>query len=451
MKELIFQKVELTIRDLTGDGDGVGQYQGFTLFVPGALIGEKVLVKVKKVKKNYGLAKLLSVLQPSKNRVTPKCPYFNNCGGCQIMHLNYEGQCLVKQSRIEEAFLRIGKIDISEKLSFFSSPCDENYRNKIQMPFCLYEDKLAVGLYSKGSHNIVPIRECLIHNTLAESIVSKVVDTLDHYGFMPFNDSQSPLAVLKHLLIKTAIKNQEILIVIITHSKPLELLRKCAEDILKIHPSIKGVVHHENMRFDNVLLDQKFSVLSGKDHIIEVLNGLKFKISAPSFFQVNPFQAENLYKKAITFGDLKKGDIVIDAYCGIGTFSLQLAKYVKEVIGIEYVGQAILDAQENSDLNGLNNVKFLTGDVKKLLPEIQSADVIYLNPPRKGCDSDVLKQVIKFQPKIIVYISCDPTTLARDAALLCEEHYEIAEVCGFDMFPQTMHVETCAKFIKKHS
>lgn len=445
MKKLLFEKVDIPIRDLTIDGDGIGDFNGFTIFVPGALPSEQVTVKLKKVKKNYGLAKLIHIKKKSSQREDPLCPYFGKCGGCQIMHLSYDGQLRVKEERIKQAFIRTGKIKPPDNFTVVASPKIQNYRNKIQLPFFLKNERLCVGLYAKASHDIISIDRCLIHNMLGEAVIPKILHVLERYKLKPFGSSGG-LSILRHLLIRTALKNKQLLVVLITHSKPLDVLKLCADEIMQIDPSIKGVVHHENTRVDNVILDQKFTLLSGREYIIESLNQLNYKISAPSFFQVNSHQAENLYKTALEFGELTQEDIVIDAYSGIGSLTLFLAPHVKKIFGIEYVKKAVSDAEENAVLNGITNALMYAGDVKDLLFKVEAPNVVYLNPPRKGCDAAVIEQIIKLAPRAIVYISCDPMTLARDAGLLCAHGYSLTALRGFDMFPQTMHVETCACF-----
>ncbi len=448
MKDLLFQKVTVTIRDLSSDGDGIGSYEGFTLFVPKALIGEVVEVKVKKIKKNYGIAKVIRWIKTSNERNSPKCPYFGRCGGCQIMHLDYEAQINVKATRIQEALKRIGLVEIDCEIRVQKSPKEFYYRNKVQLPFCMDGGRLSYSLYAKGSHENVPIKSCFIHNELGEKILPGILDVLAKHRLTPYQ-SGAEHSILKHLLVKTAVNSEELLIVLITHSKPLKILEDVAEDVMKIDSKIKGVIHHENTRSDNVILGDKFTTLSGDNYIQEKLCDFYYNISAPSFFQVNPFQAENLYQKATEIGELSKQDVVIDAYCGIGALSLFLAKHAKKVIGLEYVSRAIEDAKQNAAINQITNTEFFAGDVIDLFPKIENGDVIYLNPPRKGCEKPVLDQVVSIGPKKIIYISCDPMTLARDAKILCENGYKLDYAEGFDMFPQTMHVETLARFIRK--
>lgn len=444
MKHLLFEKLEIIIRDLTHTGEGIGTYQNFTIFVPGALPKETVLVKVKKVKKNYAIAKLLSIIKPSQARIDPKCQFFPKCGGCQIRHLDYQAQLAIKKNRIEQSFSRLGNLKIPEGFEVVSSPLKDHYRNKIQLPFSYFNNKLGVGLYSKGSHDLVEIDQCLIHNKLSEEYLPKILQIFQNFNFKP-SGFDGDRACLKYLLVKTAMFSNEILITIVTNNEPTSILKEVAQKILEMAPEIKGIIHHKNDRNNNVILGSSVSVLAGSPKIYETLLGLRLGISAQSFFQVNPYQAENLYKLAKEYGMLSQQDIVIDAYSGIGSLTLHLAPSVQKIYGLEYVSDAVKDAKDNADLNNINNTEMIAGDVKNLLQEVPHADVIYLNPPRKGCDKQVLEQIIARSPETIVYISCDPSTLARDVAILCQSGYKLSNLKGFDMFPQTMHVETVAQ------
>lgn len=446
----VSQIVECKIHDLGLQGEGIGSVDNFTIFIEGALPHEFVRAKITLVKKNYAVATLLEVLSQSEDRVEPKCPYYEKCGGCQIMHLSYEGQLYFKKKRIMDAFTRIAGVKHLKEVPMHKSPEKFSYRNKIQLPAGMDRGVLSLGLYARGSHDITFHDKCLIHSELGEKIYSKVLEELKKSSLLPY-DEQMKKGELRHVLIRTAVFNQEALVTFITTQAPSESLKAIAEKIFNELKEVKGVMHHRNEKSTNVVFDRDFSLLFGRDHILENLSGLTFKLSSSSFFQVNSRQAERLYERAIELANLKQEDIVLDAYCGIGTLSLLVAKKAKHVTGIEVVPSAIYDANENKKINELANVSFVCHKVESKIHNMQNLSTVFLNPPRKGCDRHVIETINAKKPKNLIYISCDPATLARDTKILIEGGYSLDIVEGFDMFPQTMHVETIAKFTYQRS
>lgn len=438
--------VDLDIVDLGTSGEGIGSVDGFKIFVEGALPLEKVRVEITALKSNYGIAKLLEILKASPYRIKPPCPLFDRCGGCQIMHLEYDKQLEYKRKRVMDAFERIGKSPILDKPSIEPSIPSFGYRNKIQLP--VTEDKgfLQVGLYERGSHNVVPVEHCLIHSSFGDEVYQEVIKIIKASSIKAYSEKTEE-GELRHILMRTSIFLKQVLVVLITTSSASELIKKIGKELFKIE-GVKGVVHHKNARNDNVILDRNFTTLAGQSFIEETLCGLTFKISAASFFQVNPYQAEKLYKEALKLAEITSDSTVLDAYCGIGTLSLLMAKQAKKVIGIECVPQAIKDAEENAKRNKIDRVEFICGQSEKVIPSLSSIDVVFLNPPRKGCDPKVLLELKRLKPKTIIYISCDPATLARDALLLTSYGFEREVVKAFDLFPQTTHVETLVKFTR---
>lgn len=444
MEIKVGQEIVLEITALGLSGEGIGSYEGLKIFVEGALPEETVQVVLTELKKNYGKASLTQILKKSSSRVVPVCPLFDECGGCQIMHLSYKEQLEIKKKRVADAFLRIGKDPIASFFPIHPSEPSLHYRNKIQLPATLQEGKVALGLYAKGSHEIVPIEKCFIHSNLGESVYQRCLQIVKDSSIAPY-DETTQKGELRHLLIKTAVFNEQVLIVLITTQKPSKDLREVAKKMSEI-PFVKGVVHHKNARYDNVILDQHFTCLAGEDHIYEILCGLTFKLSGASFFQVNPFQAERLYKKALELACLDSSMKVLDAYCGIGTLSLLAARQASFVIGIECVPQAIEDAKYNAALNQISNATFFCSTVEKKIHQLKEIDVAIINPPRKGCDPRVLEALKRISPQRIIYISCDPATLARDSQILKQLGFNKDHIEAFDLFPQTMHVETVARF-----
>ncbi len=413
-------------------GEGVGRLDdGRTLFVDGALPGEIVEVRLYEEHARYARAEIVKILSVSPQRQKAPCPYFGKCGGCQLMHLDYLKQLEMKQQKVADALIRIGKLNV-EVLPCIPSPLELGYRNKIQLP-ALPGDPMRLGLYAQSSHDLVEIDRCMIHCHLGDYVFQKVQEIL-----------KASNVDIKHLLIKTSISTHQALVILVTSEK--KPLFSIAEQILNAVPEVKGVVQNINPSTSNRVLGTTFHTLAGSDSIEEKLSGLSFKVSAASFFQVNPLQAEKLYEKAVEYADLKGDEVVLDAYCGVGTLSLILAKKAKEVIGIECVEEAIQNAKENSLKNQIFNATFICAKAENVA--LKPIDVVVVNPPRKGCEASFLEAVIALKPKKMVYISCDPATLARDLALLCAKGFQVEFVQPFDMFPQTAHVETIVKLKK---
>jgi 23S rRNA (uracil1939-C5)-methyltransferase len=428
--QFLNQTITLEVQRLGIHGEGVGSLQGFTIFVEGALPGETVRAVLYDVRKNYGRARMIERLQTSPDRVAAPCPVFGKCGGCQLMHLEYGKQLETKRQRVIDALERIGKIHV-EVLPCTASPSPLAYRNKIQLP---YKDG-HLGLYAFNSHDLVEIKRCYIHCPLGERAFQAIRGVL----------TQSPPKNLRHVLIKTAVCTHQVLVILVTEGEPDVLA--LAEKIKSSMPEIKGVVQNINDAPGNVILGKVSKTLVGEGSIVDTICGLTFKVSPASFFQVNPAQAENLYQKVLELCDLKGSETVFDAYCGVGTLSLLLAQKAQRVFGVELVPEAIADAQENARLNKIGNATFTCAPAEEYIGTLSSIDVAVINPPRKGCDPRFLKRLIELKPSRLVYVSCDPATLARDLSLLQAGNYRIEAVQPFDMFPQTVHVETVVKLV----
>lgn len=441
------QTITLEIQSLGHQGEGVGRLDGYTVFVDDALPGELVQAQFIECNKRYGRAKLTSIEKPSPDRVKPPCPLFGTCGGCQLMHLSYEKQLEMKRQKVVDALTRIGKIEV-EVAPCIASPDDLHYRNKIQLPVKKSGSRLSIGLYERGSHNLVEVQKCYIHCPLGEEVYKKTKAILQRSGISAYNGETGEL---KHVLIKSGVHTQEALVVLVTTTAPTHRLKEIASQIMEACPTVKGVVHNLHQGKENVILGPTYTVLKGEQSIKETLCGLTFKVSPASFFQVNPAQAEQLYSKALEFAALTGQETVLDAYCGVGTLSLIFAKRAKSVVGVEFVKEAIEDAKENAKLNHITNARFVTGDTALFIQTASPVDLILLNPPRKGCDPLFLEGIGKLKPKTLVYISCDPATLARDLGILKTFGYQVERVQPFDMFPQTAHVETLVKLTQSHN
>ncbi len=438
------QKINLAIQRLGIHGEGIGYWRGYTVFVDGALPGEVIQAQVTETKRNYGRAKVIQTDNPSSARATPACPLFGKCGGCQIMHLSYDEQLVMKRQRIVDALERIGKFENPNVEPCIPSPHPLGYRNKIQIPVGVDpQGKIRLGFYARSSHDLVDVEHCYIHCPLGEKVFGKLQGLIKNSDLTPY-DWNTLQGELRHVIIKTAVNTGQVLVVFVTHKCGHEKLETIARELIKECPEVQGVVQNVNLTAENTVFGDNFKVILGQPQITEILCGLKFKVSASSFFQVNPAQAEQLYLKAMQFADLTGTETVLDAFCGVGTLSLVCAQGAKEVIGIECVPEAIRDAKDNANLNDIKNVRFICDTAETGISQLKNIDVVILNPPRKGCEPLLLDELSKMKPKKIIYISCDPATLARDLAILRNAGYNLKAIQPYDMFPQTAHVETAA-------
>jgi 23S rRNA (uracil1939-C5)-methyltransferase len=412
--------MKLEIERFGINGEGVAHADGRVVFVEGALPGEIVTVEFTEQRKSYARAVVTSRHTDSPDRVAPICPLFGQCGGCQLMHFAYEKQLAFKRQRVIDALERIGKLSVIVE-ACMPSPSHLAYRNKIQLPLA----PNGLGLYARNTHDVVPIEKCDIHCPLGEKIFQQI--------------RSLNLAGVKHVLIKTAVNTQQVLVVLVTEEE-IDL-QTLAQQILKASPEVKGVVQNINPSTTNAVLGSRYKLLAGQASIEEELCGLTFKISSASFFQVNPAQAERIYAQALAWSGLKGSEKVLDAYCGVGTLALLFARHVQTVIGIESVPEAIEDARMNAARNNISNATFLCGRTENLISTLDPVDIALLNPPRKGCERAVIDTLVQHAPEQIIYLSCDPATLARDLALLAAGGYTISHCQPFDMFPQTAHVE----------
>ena len=428
----------IEIDSLGSSGEGIGSFEGYKFFVENALPQEKVKILPLIRKKNYGTAKLLEVLSPSLDRKDPICPHFSSCGGCQLMHLSYEKQLEFKRQKVIDALRKIGNIQDAEVSTCHPSPQKLNYRNKIQLPARIEDRKISFGLYEKKSHHLIPIDECKIHCSIGEKIYQKIIAKI------PIN------LPIRHLLIKSSSFSQKSLIIFVSKEKPNQDWIDFGKKLISTFPEIAGVIHNLHDTTENVILGRTFYPLAGVDFLEEKLYDLTFQISSASFFQVNPRQAEILYQRAVQLADLKGYETVLDAYCGVGTLSLFFARHVKKVIGVESVSFAVKNAKKNSQLNQISNCSFFCSFAERFIQSLEEKiDLLLINPPRKGCEESFLQKIKDLGPKKIIYISCDPATLARDLKIIRSFDYEISRVEPLDMFPQTAHVETIVLLEKK--
>lgn len=435
------------IEDLTHDGNGVAKIDGYPLFIQGALPGETAEIHVMKTLKNYGFAKVVNILEKSPDRVEAPCVYFSQCGGCQLQHLSYEGQLKWKQNMVANVMKRLGKIDAPvHPVKGMEEPW--HYRNKSQIPFAQNESgQMVAGFYKTKSHSIVDMERCLIQTGEADVVMADLKRELEILGLRPY-DEKSHQGMLRHVVVRKGRATGEVMVVLVTKSKKFPQASAVIEKIRALIPNVTSIVQNVNGEKTNVIFGNDTFTLWGKDTIEDTIGNVRFEISARSFYQVNPVQTEVLYKQALDYAQLTGDERVIDAYCGIGSISLFLAQKAGHVMGVEIVEQAIEDAKRNAALNGFTNTYFEAGPAEEVIPrwykEGKEADVLVVDPPRKGCDEALLSTIIEQKPKRVVYVSCNPATLARDLRILEDGGYKTQEVQPVDMFPHTTHCEAVA-------
>ena len=445
------------ITDTGTEGEGIGKIAGFTLFVKDAVIGDTVQVKVMKAKKNYAYAKLEKVLVPSPFRVQPPCAFHRQCGGCQLQSLSYEKQLEFKQNKIRNNLVRIGGFD-PEKIDACMEPIigmedPWHYRNKAQFPFGYdKEGNVVTGFYAGRTHTIIPNTDCALGVKENKEILEIILAYMKKYAVSAYEETTGK-GLVRHVLIRKGFASGQIMVCLILNGKKLPEEQWLAEELWKI-PGMTSVSVNVNTERTNVIMGKKVRVLKGEEKIEDAIGDVVFRISPLSFYQVNPVQTRKLYGQALEYAGLTGEETVWDLYCGIGTISLFLAQKAKKVYGVEIVPEAIADAKENAVRNGITNAEFFVGKAEEVLPEKYEkegiyADVIVVDPPRKGCDEKCLETMVRMRPERIVYVSCDSATLARDLRYLGGMGYEIGKWRGYDMFPGTGHVETACLLVRK--
>ncbi|MDU5144625.1 MAG: 23S rRNA (uracil(1939)-C(5))-methyltransferase RlmD [Paenibacillus dendritiformis] len=452
-------EVVLDIIGLTHDGEGVGRVDGFTLFVSGALPGEQVRALVLKVKKQYGYAKVLERLITSPHRVELEQPA-NAYGGCQLQHLKYGEQLRWKRQHVVDVLERIGKFQVEhgaedggadgqppvKVLPVIGMEQPWRYRNKSQMPIGAdpRTGELIGGYFAKASHRIIDTDVSLLQHERNDEAMRAVKRIARKYGIAPYNE-ETHTGLLRHVIMRVGFRTGEQMITLVTNGEKLPHEAELVAELVEALPQLASICQNINTKRTNVIMGDKTRVLWGSEYITDYIGDIAFKISARSFYQVNPVQTEVLYEKAVEYASLSGQETVIDAYCGIGTISLFLAQRAKRVLGVEIVEEAIADARRNAELNGITNAEFAVGAAEEVIPQWKeqgiTPDVIVVDPPRKGCDPGLLDTMLAMRPDRIVYVSCNPSTLARDLRVLADGGYTVTEVQPVDMFPQTAHVE----------
>lgn len=431
--------------DMTHDGMGVCKVDGYTVFVANALKGEKGKIKMIKVNKSFGFGRLVELTDESPFRKEPICDHFNECGGCNIMHMNYQMQLDFKKYRTKETLKKLGKINtiVHETVGMVNP---YYYRNKAVIPFGVENGKMIAGLYKSRSHDIIDMKKCYIIPKITTDIVKFLKNVFVELN-IPAYDEETGTGVIRHVIIRNSHKYDDISVTLVTHSPKLPKKEIIIKKLTSKFERVISIVQNYNPDNTNVVLGKKSRILFGDDFILDEINDVKFKISHRSFYQVNPTQTEEMYKKAIEYAEVEENHVVIDAFCGIGTIGLSVASEVKEVYGVEVVKQAIEDAKTNAHINGISNATFVVGKAEDVIKNWKSkdVDVLFVDPPRKGVDKSFLESIVKMQIPKVVYISCNVSTLARDLNFLQANNYEIIEITPYDMFPQTSHIESVTK------
>ena len=438
--------VTLTIEDMGVDGEGIGHADGFTLFVKDALIGDIITAKVMKMKKNYGYARMMEILKPSADRMEPKCAFHKQCGGCQIQALSYEKQLAYKKNKVLNNLTRNGGLSDLPEFDVIGMEKPYHYRNKAQFPFGTDKNgEVVTGFYAGRTHSIISNTKCYLGVDENEEILEIILAHLKKYN-IPAYDEQTGKGLLRHVLIRKGFTTGEIMVCLILNGTRMPEVKELVGKLVEI-PGMTSITINVNTKQTNVIMGHEMRSVWGQDYITDYIGNVKYQISPLSFFQVNPVQTRKLYERALEYADVESGETVWDLYCGIGTISLFLAQKAKQVYGVEIVPQAIDDAKRNAALNGFGNAEFYVGKAEEVLPkkyreEGIQADVIVVDPPRKGCDEALLSTIVQMKPKRVVYVSCDSATLARDLKYLTNEGYEVTKGTVVDQFPHTVHVET---------
>lgn len=447
------QEYVVDIIDNGYDGEGIAKINDFTIFIQGAIKGEMVKILILKVTKSFAYGKILEIISASKSRSNVDCANFSKCGGCTLRHINYKETLNIKRDIVKNCLYKElhRVVEVNDTIGM-ERPL--YYRNKLQYPVGLNKDgKPVMGIYSQRTHNIIEIKEnCYIQNEKCSEIAKYIFEFAVENNIKPYNEETSN-GTLRHIVIRIGVNSNEIMVTLVVNNDDFNNEDKFIKELTKQYPEVKTIVKNYNSKNTNVILGTKNKVIYGNGYIYDMLGSYKFKISPLSFYQVNPLQTEVLYNKAVEYANLTGKETVFDLYCGIGTIGIFASAKAKKVYGIEVVPEAIEDAKENANLNKVENTEFFAGEVEKILPELIEkrkilADVAFIDPPRKGCDNVTIETLLKIMPQKIVYVSCNPATLARDIHLL-EEKYELKQVQPVDMFGFTSHVECVTLMSRK--
>ena len=437
------QIYETVITDYTTEGQGVAHIEGCAVFIPNAIAGEKVKVRIEVAKKNWAAGKMVEILEKSPHRMNRECPVAKLCGGCDFWHMDYAEESRLKAERVKNCLNRIGGEELTE-VPILSAPSCYGYRNKAQYPVSVKKGKAYAGFFKAGTHEVIENKRCLILPEESDAVKDVVIDYVNQYRVMPYNEAEHK-GLLRHIYVRRGAVSGQVLVCLVINGQKIPRPEELIKRLQKI-PGFTTLVLSLNTKKGNAVLGDAFVTLYGPGYIEDTLCGLNFRLSPRSFYQVNHHQAQRLYEAAIAQAEITKEDTVLDLYCGVGTITLAMAKAAGKVIGIEVIPQAVEDARDNAKRNGIENAEFFCGDAGAAALELEKqgiqADVVVVDPPRKGLNADTIEALARFSPRRIVYVSCDPATLARDVALLKEQGYALKTAQAADLFPRCAHVES---------
>ena len=444
------QIYEAVVTDYTAEGQGVARIDGCAVFLPNAIAEEKYRVRIEKVGKTWAAGKIVEILEKSPHRVNRECPVAKLCGGCDFWHMDYEEESRLKADRVRQCLNRIGGENLTE-IPILSAPTCYGYRNKAQYPVSAQKNRVFAGFFKAGTHQVVENEKCLILPPETDRVKKIVIDYVNHYRISAYDETTGK-GLLRHIYVRRGAVSEQILVCLVVNGRKLPHIDDLIKGLQAV-PGFTSLVLSVNTKAGNTVLGEEFITLYGPGYIEDTICGLKFRLSARSFYQVNHHQAQRLYDAAIAQAEITKDDLVLDLYCGVGTITLAMAKAAGKVIGVEVVEQAVLDAKENAKRNGIENAEFFCGDAGKAALELENQgirpDVIVVDPPRKGLNADTIEALHRMSPRRIVYVSCDPATLARDVALLKERGYVLKNAQAADLFPRCSHVESIVCLIKE--
>ena len=445
-------RINLKIDSCSINGSGVGRYDGMAIFVPATAPGDEITAHILKVKKSYAFAKVEEVITPSADRIAPECPVYLKCGGCVFSHMDYEAEKKIKADHVAECFRRIGGISPGFE-SIIGSDSDCRYRNKAQYPVAIENSEIRTGFYAPHSHRVIHCPDCLLQPEEFKDILAVFSEYIKKYNISVYDETKNK-GLLRHIYIRKGTASGEIMVCAVINGKKLPAENELVTMLTEKESAIKSIIINSNTKDTNVILGNKCRTLWGEDCITDILCGLKFRISPLSFYQVNRNQAEKLYNKAAEYASLTGNETLLDLYCGAGTIGLSMAKNVKTVIGVEIVPEAIEDAKINAELNGISNARFICSDAAEAAETLKNEgvkpDVIILDPPRKGCSPEMINTAVEMNPDRIVYVSCDPATLARDCGIFAELGYIAEKATPVDLFPRTGHCECVTLLTHSH-
>lgn len=449
--KVITKEEELVCVDLNHEGVGVVKSEGIPYFVANLLPTEKAKVLItRKENAKFGSGEVVKLLSESKDRVKPLCPNFGLCGGCDLLHLNYQSELNFKLKMVNETFSRLGHLDFRFK-EIIGAKTQYSYRNKVQIPFKMKKGRVSYGFFQKKSHEIIEFDNCLLESEKASEIARLTKNLLNELKIEAYDEIEDK-GIFRHLLIRKTYNNKYMVVFIVNKkdkSFDLEKFKVISDRISNKYKEVESIIINYNNNKNNIILGEEYDVLNGADYLVEEILGLKFRMSHKAFFQVNHEQTEVLYQRALEFASISKDDKVLDCYCGVGTISLLASRYAKEVVGIEIIPEAIDNANMNKELNGISNARFIVGKAEEKINEIDDIDVLIVDPPRKGLDKSLIDTIINKKIKRVVYVSCDPATLARDLSIL-SEYYSIEKGVLVDLFPRTCHVECISSLVLRN-